>query len=230
VDDEGIREGVRLRDPVGRERHDRRRFEHAHGGGRRRNDHGQARRDDDEKACRGRQPDIEAEQDEPERHGEHEPRAESPEEADKAQARTSQRDEALHQIPDRSLHPLREEKRQACERLQDEADRALPVDPKDDDCDDEGKRQRDPENPRGANPSHFGKPGKPNEQEQEQGEYVKETLDDNRGRRLRARRTTERVQGDDPSRIASAKRQDVVEKLADEQGLGRRPDRGTRPR
>ncbi len=219
-----------MRDPVGRERHDRRRLEHAYCGGRRRNDHGQARRDDDEKACGGRQPEIEAKQDEPERHGEHEPRDECPEEADKAQARASQRDEALHQVPDGGLYPLREEKRQACERPQDEADRTLPVDPKDDDRDDEGKRQRNPENPRGANPGHFGKPGKPYEQEQEQGQYVEETLDDNRARRLCARRATERVQGDDPSRVARAKRQDVVEELADEQRLGRRPDRRARPR
>jgi hypothetical protein len=205
---------VRLRDPVGRERHDRRRFEHAHGGRRRRNDHGQARRDDDEKACGGRQPEIEAEQDEPERHGQHEPRGERPEEADKAQAQASQRDEALHQIPDGGLYPLREEKRQARERPQDEVERALSVDSKDDDCDDEPKRQRNPENPRGANPGHFGKPGKPYEQKQKQGEYVKETLDNNRGRRLCSRRATERVQGDDPSRIAGAERKDVVEELA----------------
>jgi len=230
VDDERIREGARLRDPVGRERYDRRRLEHAYCGGRRRNDHGQARRDDDEKACGGRQPEIEAKHHEPERHGEHEPREERPEEADKAQAGTSQRDEALHQIPDGGLDPLREEKRQACERPQDEADRALPEDSQDDDCGDEGKRQRDPENSRGANPGHFGKPGKRDEQEQEQGEDVEETLDDNGGCRLHARRAAKRVQGDDPGRIAGAERQDVVDELAYEQRLGRRPDRGPRPR
>ena len=230
MDDERIREGARLRDPVGRERHDRRRLEHAHCGGRRRNDHGQPRRDDDEEACRRRQPEIEAEHHEPERHGEHEPREKRPEEADEAEARASQRDEALHQIPDGGLYPLREEKRQARERPQGEADRALPEDPQDDDCDHEGKRQRDPENPRGANPGHFGKPGKPDEQEQEQGEDVEETLDDDGGRRFRARRATKRVQSDDPGRISGAERQDVVEELAYEQRLGRGPDRGPRPR
>jgi hypothetical protein len=134
----------------------------------------------------------------------------------KAEARASQRDEALHQIPGGGLYPFREEKRQACERLQDEADRALPEDSQDDDCGDEGKRQRDPENPRGANPGHFGKPGKRDKQEQEQGEDVEETLDDNGGCRLRARRATKRVQGDDPGSIAGAERQDVVDELTHE--------------
>lgn len=228
--DEGVREGVRLRDSVGAERDDRRGLEHADRCGRRGNDQRQAAGDDGEKPGARGEVEIEPEHDHPEAGGEHEPRDERPEESDEAVAHASEPDEALHQVADGRLHPLREEKWQAGERTQDEAQRALPVHPKHHHGGDQGEGEHDRQNASRSKPRDLRKPRQRREEEHEEGEDVEIPLDDDGGRSLDSRAAAEGVQRHDAGGVAGAEWKHVVEELTHEKGLSRGPESGSAAR
>lgn len=230
MDDERVRERVRPADTVGGERDDGRPLEHTEGCRTRRKDQREPGRDDGQEAGGGPEPEVEAEHDEPERHRQEEPGEKRPEEGDEAETRASQPDEAVHQVPRERLDPLRQEERQTRERTQREPERALAEDPEDDDSAHQDEQERDRQRAGDVQPGHFREPGKPDEEEQEQREDVEEPLDHDRARRFRPRPAPKSVQREDASRVAGSEREDVVEELADEEGLRRGPERGPRTR
>jgi hypothetical protein len=227
VDDQRVRQRLRLRDVVGPQRDDGGGLEDADRCGPRGEDERQARRDEDEEPGGRREAEIKADHQEPERDGEHEPRRRRPEEGDHADARAPQGDEPVHEVRDGRLQAAGEEKRQRSERPDEKADRPVAVDAQDDDPRDEDEGERARQRARSPDRRHLGEPGEREEEEQEEREDIEEALDDDRARRLDARLPSERTEGDDAGRVARAEREHVVEELPDEEGLRGRPERGS---
>jgi hypothetical protein len=230
MQDERVRQRVRLRDAVGGECEHSRPFEDAERRRSRGKDHREPGRDEDEEPGGRRKPEVEPEHDEPEGHAQEEPGEKRPEKGGEAEARASQPDEAVQEVPRQRLHPLRKEEREPTERSQHEPERALAVHPEDDDRAEEKKRERYREGAGDAKPGHLRQPGKRDEEEQEERKDVEEPLDDDGSGGLRPRPAAERVQSEDAGRVAGAKGEDVVEELTDEKRLRRRPEGGPGPR
>jgi hypothetical protein len=193
VGDERVRERRRLLDAVGRQRHHRRRLEDADPGRRRGEQVREPGGDDDQEPSRGREAEVEAERQEPEGHPEHDPGDDRQGEREEPELRAAKHDHALRQVADRRLDPPRREEGQARERREQDTDGAFAVDAQDDDRSGDPEREEDRQGARGADPGDLGKPWNHDEQEQEKGEDVEDTLEDDGPGRLHPRWPSERA-------------------------------------
>jgi hypothetical protein len=224
VRDERIRERRRLRDAVGGQRDDRRRLEDTNAGGCGGQQVREPRRGHDEKPRHRREAEVEPEHQHPEGHPEHDPGEHGQGESEQPEPRASQRDHALREVAHGGLDPRGREERQADKGDQEDAHRALAVDAEDDDRRDDDQGEHDREGAGGADPRDLGEPRQRDEEEQEEGEDVEDSLEDDGSGRLDPGRAAERAQGDDPGGVPRAEREHAVQELAEEEGLGRRPD------
>jgi hypothetical protein len=230
VDDERVRERLRLRDPVGAERDDRRRLEHADPGRTRGEQVREAGCNDDEQAGHQREPEVEAEREAPEGRTEYHPGHERPEEGDQPDTPAPERDHSFRQVTDRRLDLRLGEERQPCQWAQADGNGALAVDAEDHDGDRHRKRQHDHEHAGRAEPRHFGHHRKHHEEQEEKGQNVEDPLDHNRPGSLDPRRPAEGPKGHDPGGISGAEREHAVQKLTQEERLGGRHPAGSRRR
>jgi hypothetical protein len=228
VRDEGVRERRRLWNAVRSERDDRRRLEDADSGRRGWEQVREAGRDHDQEPSHGREAEVEAEGEKPEREPEDDPGDCRQEEGEQPEPGAAQGDHALREVAHRGLDPPGREEGQARERREHDAHRALAVDPEDDNRGRDREREDDRQRGGGADPRDLRQPGHGDEEEQEQDEDVEDALEDDGPGSLDPRGPSKRAQRDDPGRVPGAEGEHAVQELAEDEGLGRRPD--ARPR
>ena len=228
VEDERVRERLRVGHAVGRQDDDRRALEDPErrwGGGQ---DHGEADPDHDEYSCERRQPEVAGLHHAPEPDTEHDPRERRPGEADDGDPGAQEPGQPTDEVRRCAVDALVRHEGEPLQRPDEEPDRAIAEDEHDRRDDGESEEEREPDETGALEPGHLRQPGEHDEEQEDQREDVLRPRHEHRRRSLGQWGRRALVERDDRDGISCPDGQDRIREVADELGPHDRAERRSR--